>query len=154
MRLLAGRLTQQESTFAAEFAKTGDRTYAAGKAGYKHPVKMASQALQVPKIQEEIRRQQLAILNNDLLPAAIGVLGTILADEKASATSRLQAVKIVLDRSLGDKETTSHKEPHEMSADEIQRQLDTLRREAANRARVVIEHEPTDRPIGDGSAFE
>jgi len=153
MRLKSGLLTAQEKAFAATYAATGDRNYAAMKAGYSSPRQSASQALQKVEVQADIRRQQLAILNNELLPAAIGVLATIIADPKASERGKLTAVKIVLDRALGGADASESKEPHEMTSDEIQKRLDALRREASDRARVVIEHEPGEAKA-EPSAFD
>lgn len=148
-----GRLNTQEKRFAKEYAMTGNAVFAASAAGYASPRQRASHNLQKDAVQADIRRQQLAILNNELLPAAIGVLATIIADPKASERGKLTAVKIVLDRALGGADASESKEPHEMTSDEIQKRLDALRREASDRARVVIEHEPSEAKA-EPSAFD
>jgi len=153
MPLKSGRLTPQEIVFRDAFATTGDKAYAAMKAGYSSPRQSAHKALANPIIEADVRRQQLAILNNELLPAAIGVLATIIADPKASERGKLTAVKIVLDRALGGADASESKEPHEMTSDEIQKRLDALRREASDRTRVVIEHEPGEAKA-EPSAFD
>lgn len=146
-----GRHTHKEMLLAKHMAATNDRGYAMEKAGLS--AAGASRALDRPAVQADIRRQQLAILNNELLPAAIGVLATIIADPKASERGKLTAVKIVLDRALGGADASESKEPHEMTSDEIQKRLDALRREASDRARVVIEHEPGEAKA-EASAFD
>jgi phage terminase small subunit len=121
---------------------------AARKAGYSAPSVSATQLLQRPAIQEEIRRQQVARLYNEALPAAVQTLVTIMQDEKAATGARVQAAKVVLDRTLGSQEGAQSKAPHEMSAEELQAELAqsklrlaALESAKADQAKPIIEHE-------------
>lgn len=141
MPIKSGKVTPRERIFAEHYAMTNDKHYAASQAGYAVPRSGASQALARPEVQESVRRIQIAELNNNLLPAAIKLLGEVLANPTENTRNRITAAKIVMDRTLGDKDAGERKALHEMSAEEIQAELTRLRAEAADRARPVIEHE-------------
>lgn len=153
MPIKGGRRTPAERVLAQTMAATNDRAHAGAKSGLSQSG--VSRALARPEVQEDIRRLQLAKLHNELLPAAINVLATILGDAKATERGKISAAKIVLDRAFGDKDAGEAKEPHQMTSEEIQARLAQLRSEAADRARVIIEHDPAEahdvRPVG---AFE
>ena len=145
-----GELTQQEITFADAYALTGDRKLAGTLAGYKAPAVSACQALQRPDVQSRVLAVQTERINNTLLPLAVGALERILTDPKSPAGAQVQAAKLVLDRALGDGSAAHDKAPHEMTGDELARQLERLRQEAAARARPVIEGETVKAaPAGD-----
>ena len=114
-----GRKTGQERVFVERMAATGDAVYAAEKAGYAHPRQRASANLQKPEIVEDVRRLQLARLTNELLPAAVNLLGTVVANEKETTRNRLTAAKMIMDRTLGDKETAEAKPDHELTGAEL-----------------------------------
>lgn len=137
MPLKSGKMTKPEKAFSAHYASTGNATYSAAAAGYSSPQPRSSELLQRPAVQEEIRRQQVARLFQEALPAAVQCLVSIMTDAKAPAGARVQASKVVLDRTLGDKEEGQRKEPHEMSADEIAKAIDELERVAASRAKSI-----------------
>lgn len=137
MPLKDGKMTKPERAFSAHFAATGDPQYSAAKAGYGSPRQRAAELITKPAVQEEIRRQQVARLFQEALPAAVQCLVSIMTDAKAPAGARVQASKVVLDRTLGDKEEGQRKEPHEMSADEIAKAIDELERVAASRAKSI-----------------
>ena len=138
MPLKNGKLNPQERTFAAVYADTGSSTYAATQAGYAHPHQRAASNLAKPAVQAEIRAQQLARLNNELLPLALDNLEAILRSDKATERGKIMAAKIVIDKA-GGPDATNGKEPHEMSGDELQAAIDRLRREASDRAKPVID---------------
>jgi phage terminase small subunit len=122
--------------------------YSATKAGYARPDVSATELMKSPVLQEEIRRQQLAKLFSTALPAAVNTLITIMSDEKAATGARVQAAKIVLDRTLGAQDGGQSKAPHEMTAEELQAELAqsklrlaALESTKAERARPVIEGE-------------
>lgn len=126
------------------YAKTGDPTYSAAKAGYAHPVQRAAQNLGKPAVNDAIRAAQAARLTNDELPLAIDVIHNVMMDEKQPGRTRLDAAKFVVLQTIGRDEGKGSKEAHEMTGDELQAALDRLRREAADRARQVIEHDPAE----------
>lgn len=150
-----GRRTDKEALFIGHLASTGDATFAAMKAGYSVPAVDGWKKAHNPVIQEAVKKAQIARLNNDLLPASLDVLSEILTgknkagkDVIASNRDKLTAAQIVLKYSLGGKDDGEAKEPHEMTPEELQARIDTLRRAQADKARPVIEHEP-DPPEGD-----
>lgn len=137
MPIKGGKQTTNERAFARHYALTGDRNYAATKAGYAAPAVAASQALQRPAVQAEIARQQQELLFSKALPAAVKCLIDIAGDVKAPAGARVQASKVILDRTLGLDEALKGKEPHEMTPEELAKAIDALERVAAERARQV-----------------
>ena len=120
-------------------AITGDKTYSAEKAGYKHAAIKAHAVMARQGVQEEIRRQQLARLFSEALPAAVQCLVSIITDSKAPAGARVQASKVVFDRTLGTDEGRESKEPHEMTPEELAQAIERLERVAAERAKPVIQ---------------
>ena len=148
MPLKNGHITRQERRFAEQYAMSGDTTYSASKAGYVQ-IGGGSRALQRPAVQDEIRRLQMARLFNDALPLAVSTLITIMGDDKAATGARVQATKIVLDRTLGSQEGAQTKAPHEMSTEELQAEL------AASKLRLAaLESTKADRasPVIEASA--
>lgn len=144
MPIRGGGLTRQERIVSERFAATGDKAYAMQKAGYSMPETNAGRVFNRPAVQESIKRQQLARLNNELLPLALDTIETILRNPKASDSNKLTATSQVLKHTAGAAgEGEGAKEPHEMSAEELQHRIDALRREAAERARPIIDAEPS-----------
>ena len=82
-----------------------------------------SKALQRPEVQERIRRVQIEKLFQDVLPLAVQQHLALLEDPKTPAGAKVQAIKLAYDRTLGSQEGAESKAPHEMTADEIQREL-------------------------------
>lgn len=139
-----GRMTSQERKFAEVFAETGSTTYAAEKARYAFPEVQGARVLGRPAVQESVKRQQMARLNNELLPLALDTISTILKNEKATDSNKLTAAGLVMKYSVGQEGAGEAKEPHEMTADELAQRIQALRREAADRAKPVIEAETND----------
>lgn len=136
-----GTLTPQERAFIEDYSKHGNAQLAARNAGFAQPRSAGYKALQRPAINAEITRQQAARLNNELLPLAIQAIERLLVDKKTPAGAVVQAAKLVMDRTLGPQDGPENKAPHEMTGEELARQLDRLRSEAAARAKPVIEGE-------------
>ena len=142
MPLKDGSLTPQEAMFSGYMAATGDAAYSATKAGYARPVIQGWQKANDPALMATVKRAQMARLNNDLLPAALNLIEKVILDDKETTRNRLTAAKIVVDRTIGMvQDGTETKEPHEMTAAELQERIERLRREQSDRARPVIEHE-------------
>jgi len=139
MPLKNGHMTPSERAFTQNYAKTGDQAYSAAQAGYGSPHMRGSQLLQKPAIQAEIARQQQEILFREALPAAVNCLISIVKDARAAAGARVQASKVILDRTLGHDDATGGKEPHEMTPEELAKAIDNLERIAAEKARPIVE---------------
>lgn len=144
MPIKDGRLTAQERVVAARYAATGDKAYAMEKAGYAHATANTARVFNRPAVQESIKRQQLARLNNELLPLALDTISGILENAKATDSNKLTAAGLVMKYSVGAAGEGEAKEPHEMSAEELQAQIARLRTEAAERARPVLDVEPNE----------
>lgn len=132
----------QEAAFIGFAALTGDPVYAAQRAGYAHPNARAHDKMNTPVIADAVRKGQIARLNNDLLPKSLDLLERVLTDEKEATRNRLTAAQVVLKYSLGGKDGEQDKEPHEMTPQELQARIDTLRRAMSDKAKPVIEGEP------------
>ena len=147
-----GRMTSQERKFAEVYAETGSTSYAAEKARYAFPEVQGARVLGRPAVQESVKRQQLARLNNELLPLALDTVEKILRNEKATDSNKLNAAGLVMKYSVGTAGEGEAKEPHEMTADELAERIQRLRTEQAERAKPVIDIEPS--PIDEeGSVF-
>ena len=137
-----GSLTPQEAAYAGYMAASGDTVYSAARAGYRAPAVDGWRKANDPAMIAVVRRAQLARLNNDLLPAALNLIEKVILDDKETTRNRLTAAKIVVDRTLGMvQDGAETKEPHEMTAAELQERIERLRREQSDRAKPVIEHD-------------
>ena len=132
-----GGLNRQQQTFSSVYAATGDAVYSATAAGYSQPSSAAAKALEKPLIVAEIARAQTQRLFEEALPAAVGCLVEIITNSKAPAGARVQASKVVMDRTLGEAGAAQSKEPHEMTAEELAKAIDELERVASARAKPV-----------------
>ena len=143
MPIKSGRRTDKEALFIGHLAATGDEKFAAWKAGYAHPTVQGWKSAHNPAIADAVRRAQVARLNNELLPMALNLIEKVILDDKENTRNRLTAAKIVVDRTIGMvQDGAETKEPHEMTAAELQARLERLRREQSDRAKPVIEAEP------------
>lgn len=138
MPLKTGQLTQAEKTVAGVLASTGSPAYARQKAGVSAPG--FHKIINRPAVQAEIARLQTERLFSEALPAAVDCLVSIIRSDKAPAGARVQAAKVVLDRTLGSDEAAKQKDPSEMTPDELAEAIAKLEQVAASRAKVV---EPT-----------
>ncbi|MGF7008124.1 hypothetical protein [Aminobacter sp. BE322] len=126
---------------AEAYATTGNKAFARHQAGMSAISGNADKALQRPAVQAEIARVQLERLFNEALPAAVSTIVSILNNDKAPAGARVQASKVVFDRTLGRDEAFKGKDPHEMTPDELAKAIDELKRLAADKAKPVLELE-------------
>jgi hypothetical protein len=142
-----------EETFAQHYARTGDATYAATKAGYSNPQPRGSENAHDPAIiarASQIRRAKLAQASIE----AVDTLVDGMRDAKAPRQARNTAAGLILKYAVGDDGGSEAKDPHEMSSDEIARALQAakLRAEAlesvkADRSRPILDNEPDDAGI-------
>lgn len=155
MPLKSGKLTQQEQAIAGAMAVSGSVRFAMSET--KMTDSNVRRALARPAIQAEIARIQTEKLFTEALPAAVQCLVSIIRNDKAPSGARVQAAKVVLDRTLGSDEAARAKEPSEMSPDELAREIEKLTRIASDRAKVVIDIEPTSTTpsqVDDSSIFD
>ena len=82
-------------------------------------------------------------LTEDLLPLAVECLNRLITDKRTPAGAAFNAAKYVIDRGLGAVDNMD-KEPHEMSPDELAKQIQQLRDEAAKRSGKIIDVTPVD----------
>ena len=148
-----GALTPSEKAIAKAMAETNDIKYAAYSAGLSPISGGAHRAAQRPAVMAEIARQQQELLFSEILPLALKVHKEILADPKAPAGARVQAVKLAYDRTLGAEGAGQSKEPHEMTADEIAEAIAKLEQVAADRARPVSASTIVDVPPAEPELF-
>jgi phage terminase small subunit len=135
------RWTAQERIFVNNVAMTGDKVYAATKAGYKQPDIAGYAIAAKPVIKAEIARREEEILFNEILPIAIKRHKKMLMDDKTPPGAQAQLIKLAYDRTLGVNDDSQHKEPHEMTSDEIAKAIGQLEAVAFARAKPVLELE-------------
>lgn len=140
MPLKTGELTKNEKAIADAMAASGSQSYV--RATTRISAAGVSKALARPAVQAEIARIQVERLFSEALPAAVDCLVSIIRSEKAPAGARVQAAKVVLDRTLGSDEAGDSRDPSEMSPEELSREIEKLTRLAADRARPVLDIEP------------
>lgn len=132
-----GRFGSQEKAFVTAYAMTGDKAGAARAAGYSQPSRDAGRVLARPEIHAEIARIQTQRLFEEALPAAVNCLVSIITSDKAPAGARVQAAKVVMDRTIGAGDVANGKQAHEMTGEELARAIAELERIASDRAKVV-----------------
>lgn len=133
----------RENRFIDEMVRTGDKTYSATKAGYAHPRSNGATIAAKDTIDAAIRTRSAARLHNVGVPAAIDVLIEIATDVKQSGANRVNAADKILKHAHAGGEGGESKEPHEMTADELAKAIEHLNQLKANRARPIVEHEPS-----------
>lgn len=148
-----GRLTYMEEQFAEHYARTGDATYAATKAGYSTPRSRGSENAHDPAIiarVSQLRRAKLASASLE----AVDVLVEGMRDTKAPRQARNNAAATILKYAAHDDGASETKDPHEMTPDELGKALlDAKLRAAAlesvkaDRARPVLEQEAAEPDI-------
>lgn len=141
MRLREGAVTRQQKAFAEVMAATGDPTYAAAKAGYAYPTQQGIANLERPAIQAAIRERELKTLTDELLPLATAKLRKALTDDVVPWGAAMKAVEIVHKRVFGEADSAASKDPSEYTGDELNLAIQRLQREAAARAKPILEHE-------------
>ena len=141
MPIKTGTLTPQER-IVAQARAAGASVGAAGEAAGYADNTGASRALARPLVAAEVARLQLERITNEALPLAVDVHIAMLRNPRTPAGALVQAIKLAYDRALGPG-TSEGKEPHEMTADEIAKALNALKREQSDRAAPIIEHEAT-----------
>ena len=99
-----GVLTRKERIFAHHMANGADHVAAATRAGYAAPHSAASQLATRPAVLAEHVRAQVERMQTEGLQTAVDCLLSIAGDPRAPAGARVQASKVILDRTLGTQE--------------------------------------------------
>lgn len=135
MPLKDGSLTRGEQAFAMAYAALGDVAQAERRAGIAENHGYA--VLKRPEVQREITAQQTARLTAEALPLAVQTLINVMGSDKAPAAARVQAAKVVLDRTLGATGDGQVKEIHELTPAELAQAISSLEAQAASMAKPV-----------------
>ena len=144
MPLKNGRLTKGEIAFVQGMARTGDVTYSAAKAGFAAPGQNGGKLMQRPAVRAAVVATTEDLLFNELLPLAYQAHKRLLTDKAVPAGAQLGAVKLAYDRTLGDQaDAADAKEPSEMTYDELQASIASLKAEQAAREEGAIDVTPT-----------
>jgi phage terminase small subunit len=154
MPLKNGRHTPMEMKFIEAMSDEHNPVAAAKKAGYSSPDKRGYDLMSRPSVQSEVAERQLTRINTELLPNAVDILNRLLTDVRVPAGAAFNAAKFVIDRALPMATEGQTKNPHEMTGDELSRQLDRLRHEAAARSGKIIDAEIVNPPSESPSVFE
>ncbi len=156
-----GRFTHKERTFVKHMATTGNREFAATKAGYVNPVPSAAKLMSNPIIANATREEGQRLLREKAGTVGIITLLQIATDTLQPANARVTASKYLSDAAGMRIDTESpDKSPAEMTAVELQRahaetarRLEILESAKADAARPIIDADPA--PIATNSgAFE
>lgn len=149
MPLKNGHLTAKERAFVGHMARTGDAVYSASKAGLAAPEVAGYKLMGRPAVKSEVLRIHEDLLTNELLPLAYAAHKRLLTDKATPAGALNQAVKLAYDRTLGTQQDSSDaKEPSEMTYDELQASIASLKAEQAAREEGAIDVTPN--PPGEG----
>jgi hypothetical protein len=135
-----------ERAFARHLGETGDATYAATRAGFSSARDVGTKKKSDPAIQAESRRYARQLLHDEGALIGVQTLMSIAQDVKQPAGARVQAGDKLIRHSGLSAIDRDEKDPGEMDGVELQRAIDRLHNELANRAKPVIEHEAAAQP--------
>lgn len=130
-----GKMTRQERLFAHHMAQGADPAAAAVRAGYRQ-IATGSEVAQRPAIIAEVTRQQVERLQTEGLQTAVDCLLSIAGDPRAPAGARVQASKVILDRTLGVQEGDVS-DPSSLSPEKLAELISTLQRSIELKAKDV-----------------
>lgn len=122
--------------FSAAYAATGDKKYAAEKAGYSHASTEAQRLLSKPHVQESVRRIQERRIINELMPAALDLLAHVIAEPTFKPEVRVKAAAEVRQwyGQVTGGDGKGDKAPEDMTPDELQARIAALRARQAQLA--------------------
>ena len=127
-------MTPLERRFVKYMAATGDREYAAWKAGYASPATEGSRQMKNAVIRESVAEAQFRRVQDELSVKAFDTYDEVLSDKKLPVHYRLKAADKVSDVMLKLRgENGPAKELSEMTMAELQ----ALGREAEQNARMA-----------------
>lgn len=140
-----------ELQFVKTVARTNDPTYAAAKAGFANVSAAASKLMRNPIVAEATREEAQRLAREKGGFVGIYTLMSIALDDKQPAGARVTAAKVLADKSgIGVEDGDGTLDLHEMNGEQLaayaaklQRQADAAARAQADRARPVIDAEPS-----------
>lgn len=135
--------TPAQAIFIEKYAKTGDPTYAAFRAGYAQPEISGHVILRQASIRDALEARRLA--RNEIsaaLPAIIAEHKRRLLDPATTNREFSALVAPFYKAARLSDEATEQKEPHEMTADEIAAAIDALERKAMENAKLIEDAAP------------
>lgn len=136
-----------ESTFAKYMATTGDKIYAAQRAGYSSPQQSASQNIANPTVQNAMRNEARRLLMNEGAQIGVAVLVELATDTAQKGSTRAVAAKSLVQFSgIAGVQDLSEKDLAEMSADDIRGLLSQAQAALQERLarKMTIDHAPAE----------
>lgn len=137
-----GRLTGKEKIFVTRYAGSGDREYAAAKAGYSQPSSAATKLLSREDVRAAVSTEVHRRLDN-LVVLTLDRFEKMMRDETTPNKDVIAIGKATLThwgaQSAG---AADSKDPSELSGAELQGRIAKLQAEAAARAKPIIDIEP------------
>lgn len=137
MPIKSGKLTQMERKWVEKFVETGDATYAAEKAGYRHASTRGGQLTHNPELMAEARKLAQRRMSLEVLPLAVQRHVDLLSDPATSGQTLNRAIELAYKYGMVSTDGAEHKEPSEMTPDELERARQQLLAELAARAKPV-----------------
>jgi hypothetical protein len=122
-------------------AATGDKRYAAEKAGYSQPLTSASKALARPAVHDAIVKLQQQRMTNEALPLAVQAFIDVLSDPKTGAMAKIAAAKVVYEKTATQTDTAD-KPIHELTLAELNARIVALSDQARAVDVEILEQEP------------
>lgn len=124
--------------FAAKMAVSGDRTYAAEKAGFAHPRIAGQQLMAKPDVAEEVRRRARLRLQTEGAEVGVRVLIELASDVRQKGSTRGAAAKALVQLSgITGVQNLSESDLAEMPPDKIRELLNQAQRQLEQRMKVV-----------------
>lgn len=152
MRLRKGVFTPREDVFVERYAATGDKLYAAEKAGFPHPAQAAHRLINAPRVAEEIhaRIAQKRITGGEV---ALDTLLELATDRKNVPAGVRRAAAADLWKASGVAGSgADEKDMAEMTADELVGMLERAKGILASRAKDITPGSPIARGEADEPA--
>lgn len=140
MKSFVPPLSAKKAAFLQIYAETGNRSLAQRALEYNGFVELS------PEQKRKTAAIQQQKLLQDGLPAAVKCLIDLVQNDKAPAGARVQAAKVIFDRTLGE-QSTNDKNFNELTGAEIDSMVDLLRAEAARREKKAKDITPAKNDI-------
>lgn len=128
------KLTGMQRVFVKHMVGTGDKAYAAHKAGYADPAVAGNKLMYKSHVRESVYAEQMRRLEVEGMPAAVDRLLSTIRDDTKPVGAQVNASKIVLDANHKRQETDNRdKELNELTGPE----LAALAREAGATKQII-----------------
>lgn len=137
-----GRLNGMEQKFVDRYAASGDREYAAAKAGYSQPASAASKLLTRADVRNAVSTEVHRRLDG-LVVLTLDRFEKMMADTTTPNKDVIAIGKAVMTHwGAQSGQAADSKDPAEMSGDELQRRIARLQAETAARAQPILDLAP------------